>query len=88
MKDENGDVLDSHNILNTQKNYYSWLLNIHKISDVGKIAEQLVLIPVHLRLKLLLQSLKCINHQIPAELIQTGGEILCSKMHEVIPVLN
>jgi hypothetical protein len=35
VKDENGDLLaDSHNILNTWKNYFSQLLNVHDVSDV------------------------------------------------------
>jgi hypothetical protein len=38
MKDENGDLLaDSHNILNKWKNYYSQLLNLHRVSDVRQI---------------------------------------------------
>jgi hypothetical protein len=37
VKDENGDLLvNSHNILNRQKNYFSQLLNVHTVSDVGK----------------------------------------------------
>jgi hypothetical protein len=47
VKDENGDLLaDSHNILNRWKNYFSQLLNVHKVSDVRRIevrvAESLV----------------------------------------------
>jgi hypothetical protein len=35
VKDENGDLLvDSHNILNKWKNYYSQLLNVRNVSDV------------------------------------------------------
>jgi hypothetical protein len=35
VKDENGDLLaDSHNILSRWKNYYSQLLNVHRIGDV------------------------------------------------------
>ncbi|PNF20380.1 hypothetical protein B7P43_G10237 [Cryptotermes secundus] len=35
VKDENGDLLaDSHNILNTWRNYCSQLLNVHRVSDV------------------------------------------------------
>jgi hypothetical protein len=37
-KDENGDLLaDSHNILNRWKNYFSQLLNVHRVSDVRLI---------------------------------------------------
>jgi hypothetical protein len=35
VKDEKGDLLvDSHNILNSWKNYFSLLLNVHNVSDV------------------------------------------------------
>jgi hypothetical protein len=35
VKDENGDLLtDSSNILNSWKNYFSLLLNVHSLSDV------------------------------------------------------
>jgi hypothetical protein len=35
VKDEKGDLLaDSHNILNRRKNYFSQLLNVHRVSDV------------------------------------------------------
>jgi hypothetical protein len=37
VKDENGDMLaDSKNILNT-KNYFSQLLNVHRVTDVRQI---------------------------------------------------
>jgi hypothetical protein len=35
MKDQNGDLLaGSHNILNKWNNYFSQLLNVHRVSDV------------------------------------------------------
>jgi hypothetical protein len=38
VKDDNGDLLaDSHNILNKWKNYFSRLLNVHRVSDVKQI---------------------------------------------------
>jgi hypothetical protein len=60
VKDEKGDLLaDSHNILNRWKNYFSQLLNVHRVSDVRQIemhtAEPLVPDPALLRLKLLLR---------------------------------
>jgi hypothetical protein len=60
VKDENSDLLaDSQNISNRWKNI-SHLLNVHNVSDARQIevhtAEELVLVPVVLRLKLLLQS--------------------------------
>jgi hypothetical protein len=67
VKDENGDLLaDSQNILNGWRNYFSQLLNVHNVSDVRQIEVHTTepVIPVVLRLKLLLQSLKSINHQV------------------------
>jgi hypothetical protein len=38
VKDENGDLLvDSHNIFNRWKNYFSQLLNVRNVSDVRQI---------------------------------------------------
>jgi hypothetical protein len=38
LEDENGDLLaDSHNILNRLKNYFTWLLKAHNVSDVKQI---------------------------------------------------
>jgi hypothetical protein len=38
VKDENGDLLAGfHNILNRRKNYFSQLLNLHRISEVRQI---------------------------------------------------
>jgi hypothetical protein len=47
VKDENGDLLaDFPNILNTWKNYFSQLLNVHRVCDVTQVeihtAERLV----------------------------------------------
>jgi hypothetical protein len=37
VKDENGDSLaDSHNILNRWKNYFSQLLNVHRVMMSGR----------------------------------------------------
>jgi hypothetical protein len=37
-KSQNGDLLaDSHKILNRWKNYFSQLLNVHRVSDVRHI---------------------------------------------------
>jgi hypothetical protein len=85
VKDENGDLLaDSHNILNRWKNYFSQLLNLHRVSDVRQIeihtAEPLVADPRHFEAEISIATLKGYkspgNDQIPAELIQAGGEIL------------
>jgi hypothetical protein len=66
VKDENGDLLaDSHNILNTWKNYFSQLLNV-------------VPYPSPFEVKIAVAKLKSYrllgSDQILAELIQAGGE--------------
>jgi hypothetical protein len=92
VKDENGDLLeDSHNILNRWKNY-SQLLNEPRVSDVKQIeihtAEPLVSDPSPSDVEIATPKLKEYkspgSNQIPAELIQTGGEILRSKFHNLI----
>jgi hypothetical protein len=93
VKDENGGLLaDSHNILNRWKNYFSQLLNMHNVSDVGQIdvhtAEPLVPGPSRLEVEIAIGKLKKYkspgSDQIPAELIQAGGEILLSQIHKLI----
>jgi hypothetical protein len=72
-------------ILNRWKNYFS-IIKLHRISDVRQIeihtAEPLVPDLVLFGFKLLLQSEK--YKQIPAELIQAGGETLRSEIHKHI----
>jgi hypothetical protein len=93
MKDENGDLLvDSHNIFNRWRNYFSRLLNVHNVSDVRQIevhtAAPLVLGPSRLEVKIAIAKLK--NYKSPgsdeirAQLIQAGGEILLSAIHKLI----
>jgi hypothetical protein len=91
--DENGDLLaDSHNILNRWKNYFSQLLNVHNVSDVKQIevhtAEPLVPSSSRLEVEIAIAKLKKYkspgSDQIPAELIQAGGEILLSELHKLI----
>jgi hypothetical protein len=65
MKDENGDLLvDSHNILNRWKNYFSQLLNVHKINDVRQIeihiAEPLMPDPSPFEVGIAIAKLKCL----------------------------
>jgi hypothetical protein len=92
VKDENGDRLaDFHKILNRWKNYFSQL-NVHNVSDVRQIevhmAEPLVPGPSRLGVKIAIGRLKKYkslgSDQIPAELIQAGGEILLSAIHKLI----
>jgi hypothetical protein len=63
VKDENGELLmDSHNILNRWKNYFSQLLNVHNVSDVRQIevhtAEPLVAGPSSLETEVANAKLK------------------------------
>jgi hypothetical protein len=38
VKDENGDVVaNAHNYLNRRENYFSQLLNVHRIGDVMQL---------------------------------------------------
>jgi hypothetical protein len=60
---ENGDLpVDSHNILNTWKNYFSQLLNVHNVSDVRQIEvhmpEPLVPGPSRLEVEIAIAKLK------------------------------
>jgi hypothetical protein len=95
VKNENGDLLaDSHHILNRWKNYFSQLLNVHNVSDFRQIevhmADPLVPGPSRLEVEIAIAIAKLKkykspgNNQIPAELIQVGGEILLSEIHKLI----
>ncbi|PNF34303.1 hypothetical protein B7P43_G16291 [Cryptotermes secundus] len=93
VKDENGDLLaDSHNILTMWRNYFSQLLNVHRVSAVRQTeihtAKPLVPDPSHFEVESAIAKLKRYkspgSDQIPAELIQAGGEILRSKIHNLI----
>jgi hypothetical protein len=93
VKDVNGDLLaDFHDILNRWKNYFSQLLNVHNVSDVRQIevhtAEPLVPGPSRLEVEIAIAKLKKYkspgSDQIPAELIQAGGEMLLSAIHKLI----
>jgi hypothetical protein len=93
VKDENGDLLaDSHNILNRWKNYFSQLLKVYNSSDVRQIevhmGEPLVPDPSHLEVEIAIAKLKKYkspgSDQILTELIQAGGEMLLSAIHELI----
>jgi hypothetical protein len=93
VKDQNGDLLvDSHNILNRWKNYFSQLLNVHNVSGVRQIevhmTEPLVPGPSRLGVEIGIAKFKKYkspgSDQIPAELIQAGGEMLLSAIHKLI----
>jgi hypothetical protein len=90
--DENGDLLaDSHNILNRWKNYFCHILNVHGINDVRQrdmhIAEPLVPEPSSFENEIAIEKLKTHNSsstdKIPADLIQAGGNTLCSEIHRL-----
>jgi hypothetical protein len=92
VKDENGDLADSHKIFNNWNNYFSQLLNEHIVNDVRQIevhmAEQLVHGPSRLKVEIAVAKLKKYKSPgsdgIPAELIQEGSEILLSAIHKSI----
>jgi hypothetical protein len=78
--------------LNTWKNYLPQLLNVYRVSDIRQIeihtAELLVPDPTPFEIEIAIAKLKrykspC-SEQIPVELIQAEGEILCSKSHNII----
>lgn len=83
---------DSHNILNTWKNYISQLLNVNRVSDVRQIeihtAEPLVPDPSPFGVETAIAKLKTCklpsSNQMPAELIQAGGETLWSEIRKLI----
>jgi hypothetical protein len=86
VKDENGDLADSQNILNGWTDYFSQLFNVRNVSDAMKIeihtAEQLVHGLSCLEVEIAILELKkykspC-NDKILAELIQVGIETLVS----------
>jgi hypothetical protein len=93
VKDENDDLLAaSNNILNRRKNYFPQLLNVLNVSDVRQIevhtVEPLVPGPSRLEVEISIAKLKKYkspgSDQILAELIQAGGEILISAIHNLI----
>jgi hypothetical protein len=93
VKHENGDLLaGSHNILNSRKNFFSKLLNVHRVSEVRQIeihiTAPLVTEPTPVEAEIAtakLRKYKRLNTgQNPAELIREGSEILWSEMHKLI----
>jgi hypothetical protein len=93
VKDENGDLLaDSHSIFKRSKNYFSQLLNVHRVRDVRQIeihtTEPLVPEPSSFEIEIAIAKLQKYkspsSDQILAEMIQAGGETLHSEIHKVI----
>jgi hypothetical protein len=93
VKAENGDLLaDSRSILNRWKNYFCQLLNVHGVNDGRQTeihtAEPLVPEPKSSEVEIAIEKLKRYKSpgvdQIPAELIQAGGNTLRSEIHKLI----
>jgi hypothetical protein len=67
-------------------------LNVHKVGDIRQIeihtAQPLVLHPTHFDVQIAIAKLKSYksssSDQIPAEVIQAGGEILRSEIHKLL----
>jgi hypothetical protein len=84
-------LADSHNILN-KWNYFSQLLNVHRVTHVRQIeihtAELLVPDPSPSEVEIDTPKLKSYKYpgsdEIPAELIKAGGETLWSEIHKLI----
>jgi hypothetical protein len=96
-KDERGDlVADPHKILNKWKNYFCQLLNVHGASGVRQnemhTAEPFVPQPSESEVVVAIGKLKSYKSpgvdQIPADLIQAGGETLRSENHKNIKLIR
>jgi hypothetical protein len=82
VKDENGDLLKgSHNILNWQKNFFSKLLNVPRVSEARQLeihtAEPLVpdLSPFEVEIAIAKLVVMPGSDEIPAELIREGSKM-------------
>jgi hypothetical protein len=93
VNDERGDLLtDPNKILSRWKNYLCHLLNVHGAGGVRQTemhtAEPFVPEPISSEFEVATGKLKRYKSpdvdQIPAELIQTGGETLLSEIHKLI----
>jgi hypothetical protein len=96
VKDKRGDLLaDPHKILNRWKNYFRELLNVHGVGGVRQTeihtAELFVPEPSASEDEVAIGKLKRYKspgvHQIPAELIQAGGETLRSEIYKLAVVI-
>jgi hypothetical protein len=95
-KNERGDLLaDPHKILNRRKNYFCELLNVHGAGGVRQTemhtAEPSVPVSSASEVEVAIGKLKRYKSpgfdQIPAEVIQTGGETLRSEIHELTKLI-
>jgi hypothetical protein len=96
VKDERGDLLlDPHKIMNRWKNYLCQLLNIHGAGGVRQTemhtAEPFVPEPSASEVEVRVGKLKRYKppgvDQIPAEMIQAGGETLHSEIHKLTKLI-
>jgi len=89
-------VADSHRIVAKWRNYFSQLLNVHGVKDVGQAeihtAEQLVPEPSTSEFELAIDKLKSHKSpdfdQIPAKLIKAGGRTICLEIHKLITSIS
>jgi hypothetical protein len=96
VKDERGDLLaDPHKILSRWKNYFCQLLNVHGAGGGRQTemhtAEPFVPEPSASEAEVAVGKLKRYKFpgvdQIPAKLIQAGGETLCSEILQLIKLI-
>jgi hypothetical protein len=97
VKDERGDLLaDPHKILNTWKKYFCELLKVHEAGGVRQTekhtAQPFVPEPSASEVEVAIGKVKSYKSpgvdQIPAELIQAGGETLRSEIHKLIKLIS
>jgi hypothetical protein len=97
VKDERGDLFsDPHKNLNRWKNYFCELLNVHGTGAVRQTemhtAERFVPESNASEVQVAIGKLKRYKSpgvdQIPAELIQAGGETLRSEIHKLIKLMR
>jgi hypothetical protein len=89
VKDVGDLLVEPHKILNRWKNYFSQLLNVHGAGGVRHtemhIAEPFVPEPSASEVEVAIGKLQRYKSpgvdEIPAELIQAGGETLHSEIH-------
>ena len=85
-------MADSHNIMARWRNYFSQLLNVHKVKDVRQAEihtiESIVPEPSAFEIELAIEKLKNYKSpgidQIPAELIKAGGRTIGCEIHKLI----
>jgi hypothetical protein len=96
VEDERCSLLAGpHTILNRWKNYFCQMLNVHGVGGVRQTemhtAEHLLPEPSAAEVKVAIGKLKRYKSpgvdQSPGELIQAGGETLCSEIHKLMKLI-